>query len=147
MTLAQPRQRLTAADFEAFADHPDNIERRLELIDGEIVEKMATEQHAEIAANITFRLKLYQEATNNGSTAVEARYRKPDDDHNALIPDVSYRLGDRRLLQLVASLLCLISLLKSNPLTTTTVIYNAKRNSICRWVCGWCGWSILKSGW
>jgi Uma2 family endonuclease len=38
-------RRMTVDQFEAFADTPENTDRLLELIDGEISEKTPTENH------------------------------------------------------------------------------------------------------
>lgn len=87
------RQRLyTVEEFEQFAeaDH----ERRLELIDGEIVEKMPTEEHGVVVLNIGTSLKIYIKREGiSGRVGVEIRHRKPEDRHNSLIPDLSLRLN------------------------------------------------------
>ena len=78
---------LTVSAFEAFADAHDD--QRFELIDGRMLEKMPTEEHAIIAANIVTELTLYARK-HGGRAAVEPRHRMPDDDHNARLPDVAY---------------------------------------------------------
>jgi Uma2 family endonuclease len=92
MTLIQPRQRLTAADFVAFADSAANRERLLELVDGEVHEKMPTLKHGRIAGNITGHLWVYQERIGKGYVQVKVRYQLPNAPHHALIPDVSFIL-------------------------------------------------------
>lgn len=69
------------------AEHPD---LRLELIDGEIVEKMPTQLHASIAAMIAHTLIGFLQQNPIGYALVEARYGLPDDAHNDRIPEVSF---------------------------------------------------------
>jgi Uma2 family endonuclease len=74
-------QRLTVEEFEYFADAAENSEHLLELIHGEIVEKMPTEEHAALAAQIAYLLKLHVQADKLGRVTVEPRHRVPGDDH------------------------------------------------------------------
>ncbi|MEO8393156.1 MAG: Uma2 family endonuclease [Chloroflexota bacterium] len=50
--MAIQKQLYTIEDFEQFITQPENRDRRFELINGEIVEKMPTESHGIIAGNI-----------------------------------------------------------------------------------------------
>jgi Uma2 family endonuclease len=83
-------QRYTVAEFEALIRLPEHKDRLLELIDGEIVEKMPTREHAIIVGLVVMWLNTYLWQNNLGYAAVEARHRPPDDDKNNRLPDVSY---------------------------------------------------------
>ena len=87
----------TVEEFEKFADAPENDERRFELIDGEIVEKVPTEKHGVIVAKIVARILAFVEEHGLGRVAVEPRHRKSDDDHNARIPDLAFTSKERAL--------------------------------------------------
>jgi Uma2 family endonuclease len=83
----------TVEEFEQIADSPENVDRLLELIEGEIVEKMPTEEHSEIAGNILVALKVFTKPQRLGRTVMEVRYRVPGDTRNARIPDVAFTLA------------------------------------------------------
>ena len=85
----------TVAEFEQFADSSENRDRLLELVNGEIFEKMPTEEHGVIALNIGSALKNHVKLNDIvGRVGVEVRHRNPTDTHNARIPDVSFRYSD-----------------------------------------------------
>ncbi|MCB0062135.1 MAG: Uma2 family endonuclease [Caldilineaceae bacterium] len=86
--LEQP---CTIIEFDQFRSRPENKNRLLELIDGEIVEKMPTEQHGVIALNIGSELRAYAKRYNTGRAGVEVRHRSAQDDRNSRLPDVSFR--------------------------------------------------------
>jgi Uma2 family endonuclease len=82
----------TIEEFERFAEA--DRDRRLELIDGEIVEKMPTEEHGVVVLNIGTSLKIFIKREGiSGRVGVEIRHRKPGDRRNSLIPDLSLRLN------------------------------------------------------
>jgi Uma2 family endonuclease len=87
MAIAKP---MTATQFEAYASQPENAQRRLQLINGEVVEKMPTQLHAYIAALLATFLTVFTRQYKLGWVLVEARYCLPNDDANDLIPDVSF---------------------------------------------------------
>lgn len=89
----QPR--ITAQAFEEFITLPENSDRRFELIDGEVVEKMPTEEHAYLASLLNARIFIYLEKHPIGRVVVQARYRIPKDEHNAYLPDVSFTSRER----------------------------------------------------
>ena len=94
------KQRLyTVDEFEEFADSPENAERLLELINGEIVEKVPTQEHGLIAGNIYAPLWNYIQQHRAGRVVIEVRHRATDDQHNARIPDVSYTAGNKPLVK------------------------------------------------
>ena len=91
--MAVQKTYTTVAEFESLIDRPENDDRRFELINGEIVEKVPTEAHGMYAANIVWGLKSYQRQ-NGGRVIVEGRYRPEDDVHNDRLPDASYTRAD-----------------------------------------------------
>lgn len=83
----------TASEYEAMASqHPD---KRLELIDGEVIEKVPTQIHAAIVSLVNFFIMLYLRETPIGHALIEARYRAPGDDENDRIPDLSFISADK----------------------------------------------------
>ena len=83
-------QLVTIAEFEAFIAKPENAGRHFELINGEIVEDIPTLMHAAIVMAIAFQLRLFINGKTLGWVLPEARYKIPGDDHNTLIPDLSF---------------------------------------------------------
>lgn len=92
MNLHIPMQEAeyTVEDFERMLALPENQDRLLELIDGEIVEKMPTREHGLIGAEFVIEIGLYLRANPIGRVAVEARHRPPGNLTNDRIPDVSF---------------------------------------------------------
>ncbi|MBL8134606.1 MAG: Uma2 family endonuclease [Anaerolineae bacterium] len=89
------RERLyTAEEFEQFIRMPENRARRLELIEGEIVERaMPTEEHGTIVQNLSTPIHLHLKSRRLGRGGPEIRCRPVDDPHITLVPDWSFRLG------------------------------------------------------
>jgi Uma2 family endonuclease len=92
MTIEQ--KLITVTEFEDFlAEHPSGL---YELIHGEIVEKVPTQEHGVIATKIAARLLVFMEDNNiQGHVAVEARFSPADDELNDRLPDVSVHLTDQ----------------------------------------------------
>ena len=92
MTIEQ--KLITVTEFEAFlSQHPNGL---YELIHGEIVEKVPTQEHGVIATKISARLLVFMEDNGIiGHVAVEARFRPADDEHNDRLPDVSVHLTEK----------------------------------------------------
>jgi len=86
MTL---REKITTAQFDTFLGESEPAERRFELIDGEVVEKMPTQLHAYIIQMLSGFLFVFLRQNLLGYALLEARYRLPDDTENDLIPDLS----------------------------------------------------------
>ncbi|MCI0709991.1 MAG: Uma2 family endonuclease [Chloroflexi bacterium] len=84
-------QLYTIHTFEDFIAHQPN--RLFELVHGEIVEKLPTQEHGVLAARLAARLTVFVEDHNLGRVAVEARHRPPDDEYNDRLPDVSFSAG------------------------------------------------------
>lgn len=84
----------TRAEFERFIALPENSERRFELINGEIVEKVPTFKHGLVAGYFVTDFNIYLRVNPIGRVAVEVRHGLLDDDENDRLPDVSY-ISDR----------------------------------------------------
>lgn len=95
--MAIERKLYTVEEFEEFITLPENDERLLELIDGEIVEKAFAERQSVIAGNFYSALWNFAEPRKLGRVVFEVRYRVPDDQHNSRIPDVSFTSAARLL--------------------------------------------------
>jgi Uma2 family endonuclease len=86
---------MTEETFEQFlATHLDGL---YELVHGEIVEKVPTQEHAKIAGIILGELYLYlkHHPAIKAHLGPEVRYRPEGDLYNDRIPDVSLQLSDR----------------------------------------------------
>ncbi|MDX2161494.1 MAG: Uma2 family endonuclease [bacterium] len=88
--IASMRQRVTLADYEALIALPENADRRLELIDGEIIDDMPTPEHGLIVQAVLMFIGLYLLKNPVGVVFPQVRYLLPGDDATALIPDVSF---------------------------------------------------------
>src|SRR5258708_3031909 len=94
MTVSQERL-YSVEEFEKFNAQPENRDRLLELIHGEIVEKMPTEKHGEIALALGSALRTFVIQHKLGRIGLEVRHRMPNDTSNSLLPDVSFIAGKR----------------------------------------------------
>jgi Uma2 family endonuclease len=90
MVLAQSPP-VTIQDFEAFIAREENRARNFELINGEIVEKMATQEHGAIIFNLSTAIGIYLQANRVARGGPEILYRMPDDYLNGRQPDLSFR--------------------------------------------------------
>lgn len=94
----QPKERkYTVEEFEQLFAQAEHGDRLLELIHGEIVEKMPTEEHGIVAGNAVFALRSYVQLHKSGRVGVEVRHRIPNDEWNSRMPDVSYSTARRAL--------------------------------------------------
>ena len=80
----------TVVEFEKFLALPENRDRSFELIHGEIVEKVPTEEQGLIAANLCGFLWQYTRQSGFGRAVIEVRVRMPEDDYNSRQPDVAF---------------------------------------------------------
>jgi len=93
MVIQRQRQHeMTVDEFEAIADAPENADRLLELIHGEIREKMPTQPHGQVVLNVGSEFNNYAKRTRSGWAGTEVRHRKAGDKLNARLPDVSFTL-------------------------------------------------------
>jgi Uma2 family endonuclease len=83
---------MTTDEFEQFVSLPANADRLLELINGEVVEKVPTQLHAFIASLFNAVLFLYTQTNPIGWVFSELRIKLPDDTENDLIPDIAFVL-------------------------------------------------------
>lgn len=89
----QPR--LTVEEFEKVLALPENAERLLELINGEIVEKVPTEKHGELALAFGSAIRAHVVRHKLGRVGVEIRHQLPSDKRNSRLPDISFISGKR----------------------------------------------------
>ena len=94
-----PKPQLTVNEFEHFLRQPENQEGLFELINGEIVEKMPTEEHGYLAGLFITMLNNYVISRKLGIVATKARHRPATDTQNDRIPDVSFSKGQRSLIK------------------------------------------------
>lgn len=87
----------TVDDYEHFIALPQNEERLFELIDGEIVEKVPTEEHGLIQVNIASEIRLHSKKHNLGRVTVEPRHQTSEDRYNSRLPDVAFTSKARAL--------------------------------------------------
>jgi Uma2 family endonuclease len=76
------------SEYETIASQYPN--KRLELINGEIVEKVPTQLHAAIVSLLNFFIVSFLREKAIGHALIEARYSLPGDDENDRIPDLSF---------------------------------------------------------
>jgi Uma2 family endonuclease len=84
-------------DFEAYI--MQEPERLFELIHGEIVEKVPTEEHGIIVLNIGSEIRAYLKQNRIGRVTTEARHRPASDPYNDRLPDVSFRHSDEAVVK------------------------------------------------
>ncbi len=77
-------------EFEEIIARPENRDRLFELVNGEIVEKVPTQQHGMITLKTGSRILTWIELGHPGRVAVEVRHQLPGDKHNSRLPDISY---------------------------------------------------------
>jgi Uma2 family endonuclease len=82
----------SADEFDVIAAAPANANRLLELVDGEIVEKMTTEEHGVCAGNIYGHLWNYLRAHPIGRVVQEVHFRAADGSALVFLPDVAVRV-------------------------------------------------------
>lgn len=98
MVIPDRKRLVTANEFQAFTDLPENAGQFFELISGEIVQKMPTQLHGLIAGLMATFLNIFLLKNPLGWVMVEARYKLPDDHENDYIPDVSFVSKSKGLL-------------------------------------------------
>lgn len=93
--VAPEKSRLyTIDEFEKFLADADGL---FELINGEIVEKVTTEEHSLIVGNIYRPLWAFVDQHDLGRVAFEVRRRIPGDQYNARQPDLEFTRKERLL--------------------------------------------------
>ena len=99
LSVLTREQLYTVDEFEELLKLPENAGRLLELIDGEIVEKMPTEEHGSIALNIGAELRAYLRTIRRGIAGTEVRYQTGKDERNSRLPDISISIANRPLVK------------------------------------------------
>jgi len=89
MMLAQG-ERITVDEFARLIALPENANRKLELFNGEIIEKMPSKIHASLAFRIAYLLGVFLESHPIGRGLIEQRVSLPDQPNHDLIPDVAF---------------------------------------------------------
>lgn len=93
------KQGMTVDEFERLLTAPENSDRLLELIEGEVVEKMPTEEHGLVTSNFVYALSAYNRQHKLGRVVTEVRHRLPGDAHNSRLPDISFSSARRPLVR------------------------------------------------
>ena len=96
-TMTLQRTDINVDEFEQFIALPENVDRRFELIDGEIVEMSPTEVHNLVGGNFYSALRAFVLPRKLGRVVYEVRYRIPGDNRNSRIPDISFTVTERLL--------------------------------------------------
>ena len=82
--------------FWEFVHRPENADKHLELIDGEIIEMPAPgEEHGFLAGLFYHHFLLFDPECKMGVPTVESGYYTLDDRYTVLAPDAAFRLRDR----------------------------------------------------
>ena len=88
--MATQPKLFTVIEFEKFLALPENCDHYFELIHGEVVEKVPTEEHGLIAGNIYGFLWQYTRQSGLGRAVIEVRVRVPEDEYNSRQPDLAF---------------------------------------------------------
>lgn len=90
MSIEERQQINTVSQFWEYIAQPENEKRKLELINGVIVEVSPNYDHGVIAANVVFEIKLFLRQHKIGIVYIEADHYLPTDKRNTRRPDVGY---------------------------------------------------------
>ncbi len=90
---------ITIEQFEQFEQLPENRDRLLELINGEISEKMSTEERGLLSGNVITFLNNFVKPRRLGRVGTEVRHRQENDTRNSRLPDVSFTSAQRPLVK------------------------------------------------
>lgn len=85
----------TVEEYEAFLALPENHDRLFELINGEIVEKMPTEEHGVTTSNLIILIGSHVKRLKLGRMTNETRYRAKEDTRNDRLPDIAFTRAER----------------------------------------------------
>jgi Uma2 family endonuclease len=95
--MAVQEKLYTVEEFEEFLSRDENSERLFELINGEIVEKVPTEEHSVAVGNIFSAFREFSKPKKLGRVGIEVRHGVEGDAYNDLIPDVAFTASERLL--------------------------------------------------
>lgn len=93
--ISEVGHRCTIAEFEQFLKHPDNRERRFELIDGAIVERVRSEENELIVANFALYVGRFVIKRGLGRIVLDTYHHAPNDEYNDLLPDIALTRKER----------------------------------------------------
>ncbi len=96
--MAVQKERVTVDEFERIIAQAENTDRRLELINGEIIEKMPTQLHGLILHVLHGFLFMFFREHPIAWAFSEARYQLPSDRNHSFIPDLSIVLREGKTL-------------------------------------------------
>jgi Uma2 family endonuclease len=95
--MAISKTSISIEEFEDFIAQPENADRLFELVNGEIVEKMPTEEHGLLAGRLYGEIYIFLKTHPLGRVTIEVRHRAPDDNQNDRLPDVAFTSFERAL--------------------------------------------------
>lgn len=87
------KQLYTVEQFEQFKQRRENQDRLVELVHGEIREKVVTQAHGIIVMNIGGEVRAWVKPRKLGRVGTEISHRRPGDRYNERLPDISFTLG------------------------------------------------------
>ncbi len=90
------KTRYTVKDFDLFVAQPENADRLYELLDGEVVEKVVTEEHRIIVLNAASPIREFVRQHRLGRVGVEINHRSAGDRYNDRIPAIAYTADTTR---------------------------------------------------
>ncbi len=86
--MAVKKHLATYSEYDQLVSaYPD---RRFALLHGEIIEVSPSRPHSRIASFLHGQLFIFHQGYHVGELHIELRYKIPNDDHNAMIPDLSF---------------------------------------------------------
>ena len=87
--MAIQTQHMTVEEFERFSELPENAPRRLELIEGKVVEVVSNSYSSLVAGNILFSIKLHlrDSGLQGYVTGADGGYKVAGEDY---MPDVGF---------------------------------------------------------
>ena len=89
----------TIEEFEQLYLSPENSNRLLELINGEVREKMPTEEDGYMAGYMITAINNFALPKRLGIAGVEIRHRSSADERNSRLPDVAFNKGKRSIVK------------------------------------------------
>lgn len=88
---------VTIEEFEALIDQPENENRLIELIDGEVVEKVVSEVHGAIVMRLGHKIMLYLDNNPIARVTSEVHHRGAAGKGNVYQPDIAVTLLENAL--------------------------------------------------
>lgn len=92
-------QEYTVEEFERYYLSPENSNRLFELVNGEVREKMPTEEHGYMAGYMITAINNFALPKRLGIAGVEIRHRSSADERNSRLPDVAFNKGKRPIIK------------------------------------------------